>query len=275
MAYAFRVKPGETVHLSDYDPHYKGDMKRADADKEVVKLNERLGALQEWLYAAEHNSVLIVLQGVDTAGKDGTVSHVMASFNPTGCRVESFKVPTPEEAGHDFLWRVHRVTPLRGSIAIFNRSHYEDVLVARVHDLIPKEVWEKRYDQINNFETLLADAGTIVLKFFLYISKDEQAARLKAREKDADKAWKLSDSDWPEHARYDAYVKAYEDVLSRCSTAHAPWYVVPADHKWYRNLAVAEAVVATLEEHADAWRRDVFERGKRNLAAKAATTSTP
>jgi len=267
MPYAYRVKPGESIHLADHDPNDKGGVKRDEADKEVVKLNKRLGALQEWLYAADRNSVLIVLQGIDTAGKDGTVSHVMAQLNPTGCRVESFKVPTPEEAGHDFLWRIHKVTPMNGSIAIFNRSHYEDVLVARVHDLVPKEVWERRYDEINHFETLLADAGTIVLKFFLHISKDEQTERLKAREKDPSKAWKLSDSDWPEHERYDEYTKAYEDALTHCSTMHAPWYIIAANHKWYRNLAVADIVVATLEERASAWRKDVVERGKKNLAA--------
>ncbi len=269
MPYAKLVEPGHKVKLSDYDPDDKGGTSRDDADKEVAKFNARIGELQEALYAGQHNSVLIVLQGIDTAGKDGTVSHVMAELNPTACRVESFKAPTPVELAHDFLWRVHAVTPPKGTISIFNRSHYEDVLVARVHELAPPDVIQQRYTHINNFESLLHDAGTIILKFFLYISKEEQRDRLLAREKDKDKAWKLSASDWPEHERYDAYTKAYEDALERCSTRHAPWYVVPADHKWYRNLAIAEAIVSALEPYYVQWRHDLDKRGSENLAAIA------
>jgi len=269
MPYAKLVAPGHKVKLSDYDPDDKGGTSRDKADKEVATLNARLAELQEALYAAQHNSVLIVLQGIDTAGKDGTVSHVMAQLNPTACRVESFKVPTPVEMVHDFLWRIHAVTPSKGTISIFNRSHYEDVLVARVHDLAPPDVLQERYTHINNFESLLHDAGTIILKFFLYISKEEQRDRLLAREKDKDKAWKLSASDWPEHARYDDYTKAYEDALERCSTRHAPWYVVPANHKWFRNLAIAEAIASALEPYHSQWRRDLDKRGSENLAAIA------
>lgn len=271
MAYAHKVLPGAKVRLSDYDPAETGKLAHHKAGETLAALGGRLASLQESLYAAAQNSVLIVLQGLDTSGKDGTISHVMASVNPIGCRVEAFKVPTPEELAHDFLWRAHRVTPAKGMISLFNRSYYEDVLVVRVHDLVPPSVWKKRYDHINHFESLLVDSGTIVLKFFLYISKQEQSERLEAREQDKEKAWKLSTSDWPEHALYDRYIDTYQDMLNRCSTEEAPWYVVPADHKWYRNVAIAEAVVDALQPHADRWRGELEQRGQATLAAIAAT----
>ncbi len=270
MPYAHRVEPGTQVRLSDYDPGDTHGVAHKQAAELMDDLGARLAALQENLYAAAQNSILIVLQGLDTSGKDGTISHVLAAVNPVACRVESFKVPTPEELAHDFLWRAHRVTPPKGSISLFNRSYYEDVLVVRVHELVPPEVWKGRYAHINNFESLLVDSGTIVLKFFLYISKKEQQERLLAREDDKDKAWKLSTSDWPEHALYDRYTAAYEDALSRCSTAAAPWYIVPADHKWFRNVAIGQAIVAALEPYEERWRRELEQRGQTNLAAIAA-----
>ncbi len=270
MALLHRVEPGKRVRLKDIDPDDTGKVSRDEAAGRVVKLNDQLTELQEMLYAAGAGSVLIVLQGLDTAGKDGTIRHVMGAFNPNGCRVEPFKAPTPTEAAHDFLWRVHVVTPARGMIAIFNRSHYEDVLVTRVHKLVPKHVWEERYERINQFEQLLAENGTIILKFFLYISKDEQRARLEAREADRDKAWKLSASDWPEHELYDQYVEVYEDALNRCSTTHAPWYIVPANHKWYRNVAVAQAIADALEPCRPQWQKALEARGAIQLAARRA-----
>ena len=267
---AHRVQPGHKVHLHDIDPHDTFGVEHAEAEARLTTLNAQLTALQEVHYSAGHNAILIVLQGLDTAGKDGTIKHVMAQFNPAGCRVESFKVPTAEELAHDFLWRCHRVTPAQGTITIFNRSHYGDVLVARVHKLVPKATWEKRYAHINNFESLLVDSGTIVLKFFLYVSKDEQRQRLIAREQDTDKAWKLSVSDWSEHALYDQYIEAYEDALSHCSTEHAPWYIVPADNKWYRNLAVAQTIVDVMEPYRRLWRQELEQLGRERLAAAKA-----
>jgi PPK2 family polyphosphate:nucleotide phosphotransferase len=264
-----RVEPGTRVDLSAISPDETHGISHHDADKRSKELEDKLARLQESLYAAGQNSVLIVLQGLDTAGKDGTISHVMGSFVPTGCRVEAFKVPTPVELAHDFLWRAHRVTPAQGMITIFNRSYYEDVLVARVHKLAPPSVWKRRYEHINNFEALLTDSGTMVLKFFLYVSKHEQRKRLEAREDDPMKAWKLSSTDWSEHELYDQYVGVYEDALSRCSTEHAPWYIVPADHKWFRNFSVASAMVDLLEPDVSRWEHEVLERGRASLAAIA------
>jgi len=199
------------------------------------------------LYAERRHAVLVVLQGMDTSGKDGTVKHVMNGVNPSGCEVVPFKVPTEEEAAHDFLWRAHRAAPRRGHITIFNRSHYEDVLVPRVHRTVPRAVVRQRYDQINGFERILAENGTLILKFFLHISKGEQRRRLLERLADPGKYWKFSAGDLKERALWDRYVTAYEKLLTRCSTRPAPWYVIPADHRWYRNLAVASALVAALE----------------------------
>jgi PPK2 family polyphosphate:nucleotide phosphotransferase len=264
---AYAVKPGEAVHLDRIDAGHHGGLDRATADARLAALNAELASLQELLAAAASQAVLVVLQGLDTAGKDGTIGHVMSNVNPQGCQVVAFKTPTPQEATHDFLWRVHQATPARGLLTIFNRSHYEDVLVVRVHELVPREVWERRYEQINQFESLLASSGTIVVKFYLHITKDEQEKRLLAREEDKDKAWKLSAADWVERRYWDAYMAAYEDALARCSTHVAPWYIVPANHKWFRNLAIAQTLVDTLRPHEGAWRAALEERGRAALAA--------
>ena len=264
------ISSPQKVNLADYDPGYTGDLSQEKAHSELGTLLPRLAELQELLYGAAKQSVLIVLQGLDTAGKDGTIKHVTASLNPQGCHVASFKEPTEEELSHDFLWRVHRQVPAHGIITIFNRSHYEDVLVARVHQLVPPSLWKGRYDEINQFEHLLARHGTMVLKFFLHISKDEQRKRLLAREEDPAKAWKLAVADWQDHARWDAYQSAYEDALGRCGTRRAPWYIVPANHKWYRNYVVAKRVVEQLAGYEHRWRTELEARGQAELARLAA-----
>ena len=274
MALAHRVKPGKDVSLAEVDPGSTGGITKSDAETRLTALGQRLAALQEMQYAAGQQAVLIVLQGLDTAGKDGTIRRVMAQLNPASCRVEAFKVPTANERAHDFLWRIHAVTPRLGEIAIFNRSHYEDILAVRVQNLAPEAVWASRYNQINAFESLLGDSSTIVIKFFLHVSKQEQRGRLLAREADKDKAWKLSSSDWPTHALYGRYIEAYEDVLGRCSTESAPWYIVPADHKWFRNLAVAQAIVDLLDPYAQVWKSALETRGAAQLAARAAERTT-
>jgi PPK2 family polyphosphate:nucleotide phosphotransferase len=246
----FVVEPGAKVHLAEWDPAYTGKhASEIDAKAEIAADCERLRKLQYRLYAEHERSVLIVLQALDAGGKDGTVRHVFEAFNPQGASVHPFKAPTAEEAAHDFLWRIHAAAPARGHVAIFNRSHYEDVLVARVHELVPEDVWSKRYDRINEFEkNLHQQGGTQILKFFLHISPQEQLRRFKSRLDDPEKWWKLDEQDYTERARWDDYRKAYEDVLERCSTKRAPWYVIPADHKWFRNLAVARIVAETLDE---------------------------
>jgi PPK2 family polyphosphate:nucleotide phosphotransferase len=242
------VEPGSRVRLKDLDPAFHGKHRSEDEAEDDLKKNvARLTRLQETLYAERRHALLIVLQGIDAAGKDGTCWHVMTAMNPQGTTVTSFKEPTPPELAHDFLWRVHPHAPGRGQVAVFNRSHYEDVLVVRVHKLVPKEVWSKRYALINDFERMLAANGTTILKFFLLISPDEQLARFKERLDDPAKQWKISDTDYSERARWGDYVKAYEDMLENCSTAHAPWYVIPSNHKWFRNLAVSEILADTLD----------------------------
>ncbi len=263
MSYAWKLDQGKKVVLKDYDTAYSGDITKEGAPARLEKLNIELDELQELCYAAAHNSILIVLQGMDTSGKDGTIEHVMANINPQGCRVTSFKSPTQEEVEHDFLWRVHANAPRKGMMAIFNRSHYEDVLVVRVHDLLPEKAWKAHYQHINNFEKLLADSGAIILKFFLHISKKEQAERLKSREDEKDKRWKLSAGDYSERRYWDEYQAAYEDLLEKCSNPHAPWYIIPADRKWFRNLAVAEALVEALRPYRDDWQQELRARGNR------------
>lgn len=244
----FKVTPGTKVKLKDFDPSFKGEHEsREAAEAEIARDQKRLRELQELLHSEGRRSVLICLQAMDTGGKDGTINHVLGAMNPLGCRVASFKQPTRVEAAHDFLWRIHKETPEKGEVAIFNRSHYEDVLVVRVHHLVEKDVWTKRYDRINDFEKELTEEGTHVLKFFLHISKDEQLARFKARLDDPAKQWKISEADYAERKLWDAYMEAYEDALSNCSTKHAPWFVIPANHKWFRNLAVARIVVEYME----------------------------
>jgi PPK2 family polyphosphate:nucleotide phosphotransferase len=235
------------VDLSTIDPGATFGHDK-DASPDLLENDRvRLESLQERLWASKGGPVLIVLQGIDTAGKDGTVRHVMTAFNPQGCTVTGFGVPTDDELAHDYLWRIHRHTPARGHIAIFNRSHYEDVLVVRVHDLVPEEVWRSRYDQINAFERHLGDNGTTILKFFLWISREEQRERLQARIDTPDKRWKFKRADLDERARWPDYVAAYEEALTRCSTDVAPWYVVPSDRKWFRNVAVAEILTDAME----------------------------
>jgi PPK2 family polyphosphate:nucleotide phosphotransferase len=269
MDHAFKIAPGKKVRLADYNPDADGGMSKEEGQAKLAKLTAELGALQEELYAAGQHSVLMILQGIDTSGKDGTIRNVLVDVNPLGCRVESFKVPTEEELAHDFLWRAHRVTPRKGMIGVFNRSHYEDVLVVRVHQLVPKNIWQARYDQINAFENILASNNTIILKFYLHISKDEQEQRLLEREQDTTKAWKLSAGDWREREHWDDYIAAYQDVLQRCSTDAAPWYIVPANRKWYRNLAVSEALVETLREYSKDWRKALDAMSKARLAELA------
>jgi PPK2 family polyphosphate:nucleotide phosphotransferase len=255
------------VSLGDFDPADTGGWDKDQAPDELKQLEARLARQQELLYGAAQHAVLIVLQGMDTSGKDGTIKHVMRSVNPAGCQVSYFKQPTPEELAHDFLWRVHQRTPAKGLLGIFNRSHYEDVLVVRVHQLVPRGVWERRYDQINDFEQMLALNGTILLKFFLHISKKEQEQRLLARETAPEKSWKLAVDDWQERERWDDYQKAYEDALGRCATKEAPWYVVPADKKWYRDVFIARAIADRLEGYERQWELDLAEHGKHERAA--------
>jgi PPK2 family polyphosphate:nucleotide phosphotransferase len=245
---ALVVRAGSKVRIANLDPNDTHGRTRARATAELQKGLDRLTDLQDRLYAESKHRVLIVIQGIDASGKDGTVRHVMTAFNPMGCIVTSWKAPTPVELGHDFLWRIHQRTPGKGEISIFNRSHYEDVLVVRVHDFVPKAVWSRRYDQINAFEQLLVDEGTTILKFFLLIDRDEQKGRLQARLDDPDKHWKFRVGDLAERKLWDSYTAAYEAMLERCSTPAAPWYVIPANKKWFRNLAVANIVADTLDE---------------------------
>jgi PPK2 family polyphosphate:nucleotide phosphotransferase len=245
----YRAQPGTRVDLSQWDPNDKSafPVKKKEGRVQLLELNQRLEALQELLYAEHKHKVLIVLQGMDTAGKDGTIRHVFEGVNPQGVRVAGFKVPTPQELDHDYLWRVHKQTPGRGEMVIFNRSHYEDVLVVRVHNLVPEEVWSRRYVHINAFERLLAEEGTTILKFFLHIDPDEQQERLQARLDEPTKHWKFNPSDLKERKLWPEYTAAYEDALSKTSTEWAPWIIVPANRKWYRNLVVGTTIVEALE----------------------------
>ncbi len=246
----YRVKPNEKIKLEKLDPAdrsaYEGDKEKAQED--LAKLNDKLEEYQELLYAEHKHRVLIVLQAMDTGGKDGVIRRVFDGVNPQGVRVASFKVPTAEELDHDYLWRVHKMTPGRGEIVIFNRSHYEDVLVVRVHGLVPEKTWKKRYDHINEFERLMANEGTTILKFFLHIDKDEQKERLQARLDEPDKHWKFSLGDLEERKLWNQYMAAYEDVLNKTSTPWAPWYVIPANRKWYRDLVISTILVNTLKK---------------------------
>jgi PPK2 family polyphosphate:nucleotide phosphotransferase len=246
----YRLEPGKKIDLKDWDPDETSEFKgsKDDAAPRLLMLNQELEGLQELLYAEHKHKVLIVLQAMDTGGKDGVIRRVFEGVNPQGVRVAAFKVPTPEELSHDYLWRVHKVVPGKGEMVIFNRSHYEDVLVVRVHNLVPEAVWKDRYDQINEFERLLAKEGTTILKFYLHIDMDEQKRRLLARLNDPTKQWKFSVGDLAERKLWQDYMKAYEDVLSRTSTEWAPWYIVPANHKYYCHLVIAEALVDTLKE---------------------------
>jgi PPK2 family polyphosphate:nucleotide phosphotransferase len=242
------VSPGQPADLAARDP---GDrLGLGDKDRNAERLDQlvaRLGVLHNRLWAESKRSVLLVLQGLDASGKDGTIKHVLTGINPQGCRVVSFKAPTPLELAHDYLWRVHAVCPARGEIGIFNRSHYEDVVAARVRKLVPEHVWHRRYHQIREFERLLTDEGTTLVKMFLHISRDEQGKRLQERLDDPEKAWKFQRSDLDDRALWTEYQEAYDDALTETSTEWAPWHVVPADHKWVRNLVVAQLLVDALE----------------------------
>lgn len=246
----FVVKPGSKVKLGDIDPGYTGKhVSEAKAAAEIETYRKKLTEQQYLLYSEKRHSLLIVLQALDAAGKDGTVNHVMSAMNPQGTTVTGFKGPTALELEHDFLWRVHPHAPAKGTVAIFNRSHYEDVLVVRVHKLAPKDEWEPRYELINDFEKLLyTQNNTHIIKFFLHISKEEQLERFKQRLDDPARNWKISDSDYKERLLWDDYTKAFEDVFHKTSKKHAPWYVIPSNHKWFRNLAVSQIVAATMED---------------------------
>ncbi len=245
---ALRIEPGRRVRLERIDAAATHGWGKASAERETARQLERLVSLQDRFWAEAKHSVLVVLQGIDAAGKDGAVKHVMTAFNPQGTPVTAFKVPTSEELAHDYLWRVHKATPRKGEIGIFNRSHYEDVLVVRVHGLVPKTVWSQRYDQINAFERTLADNGTTIVKFFLSIDKDEQRKQFQARYDDPSKRWKFSMGDIAERKRWDDYQRAFDEALTKTSTDAAPWYVIPADRKWFRNLAVSSILADTIAD---------------------------
>jgi PPK2 family polyphosphate:nucleotide phosphotransferase len=245
----YQVKPGSKVNLLKWDPNdisgFKGN--KADMSAETAKRTLKLAALQEVLFAEHKHKILIVLQAMDTGGKDGTIRRVFSGINPAGIRVVSFKAPTTEELDHDYLWRIHKMTPGKGELVVFNRSHYEDVLIVRVHNMVPSKVWKQRFDQINAFERHLTKNGTTILKFYLHIDKDEQKERLQARLDDPTKHWKFRLGDLEERKLWPAYMQAYEEVLSKTSTTHAPWYIVPANHKRYRDLVISSVLTQTLD----------------------------
>ncbi len=276
MGYGHRVdKPGK-FRLHDVPTDADGGLGKDEGEKRAETLGKELDELEDLLFFAGSHALLVVLQGMDTAGKDGTIRFLLGQVNGQSCSVASFKVPTPEELAHDFLWRVHAKAPARGQMTVFNRSHYEDVGVVRVHEIVPEAVWRARYGRINEFESLLATNRTIVLKFFLHISKKEQEERLLAREQEVEKSWKLSVGDWKEREFWDAYQDAYGEAIGQCAAEHAPWIVVPADRKWFRNLAVAEAIVETLRPYRNEWLEKlgaVGEKAKAELAAFRAETA--
>lgn len=244
----FRVKPGKDPKLAKRDAaETLGLHDEGAADARQDHNVRRLSELQKLLYADGRFSLLIVLQGMDTSGKDGTIRHLLTGVNPQGVRVVAFKRPSEIELSHDYLWRVHAACPRRGEIGVFNRSHYEDVGVVRVHNLVPEQVWKLRYQQIADFERMLSENGTVVLKFFLHISKSEQAQRLQERIDDPEKHWKMNPGDLEERKLWSKYMTAYADAIAKCNTDDSPWYVIPSDHKWFRNLAISEIVVDRLE----------------------------
>lgn len=244
---ALKVRPGSKVKLSRMDASETHGLQKSRANDLIPKVIDRLSVLQYELYAEGKRALLVVLQGIDAAGKDGTIRHVMTGLNPQGVRVTPFKAPDGAEKRHDYLWRIHKAMPEFGQIGIFNRSHYEDVLIVRVHDLVPKPVWSKRYQQINEFERMLSENQVRIVKFLLYIDKEEQARRFRERLEDPTKNWKFSADDLKEREHWDEYIEAYEAMLHQCSTDYAPWYVVPANRKWFRNYAVAHIVRDELE----------------------------
>jgi PPK2 family polyphosphate:nucleotide phosphotransferase len=260
-------KPGKKVRLDDISAEPPKGASKEKAARRLATLGDEMFRLQDAMFGAKTQAVLVVLQGRDGAGKDGAIKHVAGLLNPRGVAVTSFGVPTAEERQHDFLWRVHRHAPRLGEFAIFNRSHYEDVLVVRVHGLAPKKLWKERYGHIADFEELLAEHGTLVLKYFLHISSEEQEERLLEREKDPATAWKLNPNDWKEREHWDDYTRAYEEAISRTAAPHAPWTVVPANSKWYRNLVIAESITTALRDHAKQWEGTLEAMGKQGRAA--------
>ena len=245
----YRVKPGKIIQLKDWDANDKGDVgDRNEVEEKTTRLTNQLEVLQELLFAEHKHKLLVILQGMDTSGKDGVIRHVFDGVNPAGVRVASFKVPTPEEADHDFLWRVHKQVPGKGEIVIFNRSQYEEVLVVRVRSLAPEAVWKRHYGQIKEFERLLVDEGTTIRKFYLHIDPDEQRERFLDRLNEPDSHWKFNPGDLKDRAYWEDYMKAYEDLLNRTSTEEAPWYIVPANKKWFRNLLISSVLVETLQD---------------------------
>jgi len=243
----FRVKPGTRVKLADFDPDHTAGAHKKEVKARLEKNVAKLADWQHKLYAEGRRAVLLILQGMDSSGKDGTIAHVMSGLNPQGCRVTSFKTPSFVELSHDFLWRIHHAVPARGEMGIFNRSHYEDVLIVRVHKLVSKDVWSRRYEQINAFERMLCENNVTVLKFFLYISKKEQLERLRSRLDDSTKLWKFHPEDVKEREYWKDYITAYEEAISHCSTAAAPWFIIPANKKWVRNLVVSQILLETFE----------------------------
>jgi PPK2 family polyphosphate:nucleotide phosphotransferase len=259
------VKPGSRPRLRDEDADRTFGWDKEAAEQTLDKNRKRLEELQYKMYADTRHAVLIVLQGIDGAGKDGTIRHVITAFNPQGCTVTSFKAPSAEELRHDYLWRIHANVPRRGEVGVFNRSHYEDVLVVRVDDLVPKAVWSERYGQINEFERLLSVSGTHVIKIFLHISKDEQRKRFESRLQDPHKRWKFDPDDVAKRAQWDKYREAFEAALARCSTEHAPWHLIPSDRKWFRNLAVSQILVNELEKLPLRYPKPTFDPKKIKL----------
>jgi PPK2 family polyphosphate:nucleotide phosphotransferase len=247
FASRFQIAPGEPVRLADFDPAFDGESSKKGSRERIKELCEKMSDLQQQLFAEGKRSLLICLQALDAGGKDGVIRHVIGSMNPDGCRVANFKEPSKDELAHDFLWRIEAQTPKQGEVVIFNRSQYEDVLIVRVHNLVPKEVWSKRYDLINNFERRHGESGTYILKFFLHISKEEQLRRFEQRLDDPAKQWKISEADYREREFWDDYMRAYEDAITKCNTKDAPWFVIPADHKWFRDLVISEIIVATMK----------------------------
>ena len=266
---AIKIAPATRVHLADLPTAGTGGLDKDDGAQALAPLCEELNELQALMWGAGTHALLCVLQGRDASGKDGVINHVLNAVNPQGLAITSFKVPTPPEAARDFLWRVHAAVPPKGVLGVFNRSHYEQVLVVRVHNLAPPAQIEAAYEQINDFERLLTSTGTLVVKFHLHISKQEQAERLREREEELTKAWKLNPDDWAERQYWDAYTDAYDAALTRCSPANAPWYVVPADHKWAAHLAVARVLRDTLRPYRDTWRAALKAVQETQLAALA------
>ena len=269
MGQAVFSRHGQKVRLDKIPTDPPAAITKQTARKRFAALGTELFELQDGMWGAKVNSVMVVLQGRDSAGKDGAIKHVAGCLNPRGVSVVSFGVPTEEERAHDFLWRVHRHAPRLGEFAIFNRSHYEDVLVVRVHELVPRSLWKERYDHIADFEELLAEHGTIVLKYFLHISKQEQKKRLLERESDPKAAWKLNANDWKEREYWDEYTEAYEDAISKTAAPHAPWTIVPADAKWYRNLVIAESIVEALRERRANWKKTLDAMARKRRAELA------